>query len=62
MTTLTRNEELTMGETKMKTIRLYSVGLVAIMVFTCSQQSFAQPTPIYSSTGYVNSINNGDVQ
>ena len=46
-----------MGETKMKTIRLYSVGLVAIMVFTCSQQSFAQPTPIYSSPGYINSIN-----
>ena len=43
-----------MGETKMKTIKLYSVGLVAMMVFTCSQQAFAQlPNAyIYNTAGW----------
>ena len=48
-----------MGETKMKTIKLYLVGLVAMMVFTCFQQSFAQLPSIYiyNSPGYINTIN-----
>jgi hypothetical protein len=36
----------------MKTAKLYSIGLTAIMVFTFSQQSFAQLVDFYSSPGY----------
>lgn len=40
----------------MKTTRLYSIGLVAVMVFTFSQQSFAQ-WDFYKNPGYINTIN-----
>lgn len=36
----------------MKTIKLYSIGLVAVMTFTFSQQTFSQPTsPLYNIWG-----------
>lgn len=43
----------------MKIMKLYSIGLVAIMTFTFAQQAFAQlpSTYIYNSPGYINSIN-----
>lgn len=41
----------------MKTIKFYSIGLVATIIFTFSQQSFAQ-WDFYSSPGYSNLINN----
>ncbi len=41
-----------------KTAKLYSIGLVAIMVFTLSQQTFAQLVDFYSSPGYTNMISN----
>lgn len=40
----------------MKTAKFYSIGIIAIMVFTFSQQSFAQPN-FYAGTGYINTIN-----
>jgi len=41
----------------MKTIKLYSIALTAIMIFTFSQQSFAQLANFYSSSNYSNFIN-----
>jgi hypothetical protein len=38
----------------MKTTKLYSIGLTAIMIFTFSQQTFAQLVDFYSSAGYSN--------
>lgn len=42
----------------MKTAKLYSIGLVAVMIFTFSQQTFAQLVDFYSSPGYTAMINN----
>lgn len=42
----------------MKTTKLFSIGLVAIVIFACSQQTFAQWADFYSSPGYSNLINN----
>jgi hypothetical protein len=36
----------------MKTLKLYSIGLVAFMIFTFSQQTFAQLVDFYSGPGY----------
>ena len=47
-----------MGERKMKTTKLYSIGLVAVMIFTFSQPDFAQIVDFYSSPGYSAMINN----
>lgn len=41
----------------MRTAKLSSMGFIAIMIFTCSQQSFAQLPNFYSSPGYINTIN-----
>jgi hypothetical protein len=41
----------------MKTIKLYSIGLAATMIFTFSEQSFAQMANFYSSSGYSNFVN-----
>jgi hypothetical protein len=42
----------------MKSIKLYSIGLAAIMIFAFSQQAFAQLANFYSSPNYSNFINN----
>ena len=42
----------------MKPIKLYPMGLVAIMIFAFSQQAFGQLANFYSSTNYSNFINN----
>jgi hypothetical protein len=44
----------------MKTAKLYFIGLVAIIIFTCSQQTFAQCCLVdfYTSPGYTRLINN----
>ena len=42
----------------MKTLKLYSIGLVALMIFTCSQQTFAQIVDFYSSPGYSRLVDN----
>jgi hypothetical protein len=42
---------------QMKTIKLCSVGLAAIMILSFSEQSFAQLPNFYSSPGYSNFIN-----
>ncbi len=41
---------------KMKTTKLYSIGLVAIMTFTYAQQTTAQPN-FFAGPGYISSIN-----
>jgi hypothetical protein len=43
----------------MKTTKFFSIGLIAILVFIFSQQSFAQlpQVYIYNSPGYINTIN-----
>lgn len=41
----------------MKTLKLYSIALVVIAMFTMSNQSFAQFGNFYSSPGYSNFIN-----
>lgn len=40
----------------MKFTKLYSIGLVAIMTFTFSQQTTAQLVNFYTSPGYINTI------
>jgi hypothetical protein len=42
----------------MKTTKLFSIGLTAIMIFAFSQQTSAQLADFYSSPGYSNYINN----
>ena len=42
----------------MKTVKLYSIGLAAIMIFAFSQQAFGQLANFYSSPNYSNFINN----
>ncbi|MEK9139740.1 MAG: DUF6683 family protein [Nitrospirota bacterium] len=41
----------------MRRTEFYSIGFVAIMIFTFSQQSFAQLADFYRSPGYTNTIN-----
>lgn len=41
----------------MKTTKFYSISLVAIVIFTFSQPTFAQFGNFYSSSGYINTIN-----
>ena len=38
--------------------RVFSIGFIAVVVFTFSQHSFAQLVNIYNSTGWVNTIAN----
>ena len=40
----------------MKTTKMYLIGFVAAIVFTASQEGFAQMTDFYSSPGYSNMI------
>lgn len=40
----------------MKTTKFYSIGLIATIIFTLSQQSFAQLVNFYGSSGWVNTI------
>lgn len=42
----------------MKTTKLWSIGLIAMTMFTFSQQTFAQLADFYSSPNYSNFINN----
>jgi hypothetical protein len=42
----------------MKTTKLFSIGLVGVMIFTFSQQSFAQLMDFYTSPGYTVMIDN----
>jgi len=42
----------------MKTLKLYSIGLVTVMIFTFSQQTFAQLVDFYTSPGYTTMIDN----
>ena len=42
----------------MKTTKCYLAGLVAITIFTFSQQAFAQWADFYSSSNYSNMVNN----
>ena len=42
----------------MRTTKLYSTGLAAVMILTFSQQTFAQLVDFYSSPGYTTMINN----
>lgn len=41
----------------MKTTKLFSIGLVAIMIVSFSEQTFAQLVDFYSSPNYSNFIN-----
>jgi len=42
----------------MKTTKLYSIGLIAVMLFALSQQTAAQLVDFYSSPGYTRLIDN----
>lgn len=42
----------------MKTAKLYSISLVTVMIFTCSQQTFAQLVDFYTSPNYTKLIDN----
>lgn len=42
----------------MKTTKLSLIGLAAVMIFTCSQQTFAQLVDFYTSPGYTRLIDN----
>ena len=42
----------------MRTTKLYSIGMAAVMIFTFSQQTFAQLVDFYTSPGYTKMIDN----
>ena len=42
----------------MKTLKLYSIGLAAVMIFTFSQETSAQIVDFYTSPGYTRLLNN----